>query len=767
MPRNTPLPPRFADHCRRAADFLTTHGALLVCGLFLLAGVLILDDYGVSWDEGTHRQAATANLDYILGNSDALLEWRDREYGVAFQLPLLLIERALGLTDSRDIHLLRHILTHLFFIIGGFFGYRLAYRLFDNHLIALFALLLYLLHPRLYAHSFFNGKDVPFFSMFIIALYLVERAFRRDTVGAFILCGVGMGLLTNIRIMGAMLFPAVVAMRGIDFYLAAGGTERRRILLTGSGFILAAALTLYAVWPFLWDDPGGRLVETWLRLSHKTNELQQLFRGQWIDDEVPPDYIPMWFAITTPPLAMLLGLVGVAALAESSITRPRGIFPNGATRFRLLLLACFTLPVAGVILLDSNLYNGWRHLFFIYGPGCLLAALGLGWLFQTLRSRYWRAGVVGLAGAGAGLTVLQMMQLHPYQQVYFNFLADRETPEYLGTQYDLDYWGLSPYEGLQYLLAAYPEGRIRVGVRQPNGWELLPAADRARVTPLPFADAEFYIEFQRRLAFDGGLSPFPEAALYSRRIYNNTVLVVARNADLKRRWEEDYQAVKTGELLASSKFDLYRKGNALTYIKEPCEYSDRVERFALDVVPRAMEDLPRRNQWRGYDDRGFIFGHHGKRFNGKCAVPALLPDYPVARFRTGQKDWEVRIDLRAPEYRAEYAAVTVGAPLVQSEFNLYRRDNGLIYAKEPCTAEDVAARFYLHIWPEKGSDLPAARREFGFDNQDFPFEQYGARFDDKCLIKAPLPDYPIKEIRTGQFIPGEGALWEGKLMGER
>ena len=762
-PKNTAAPPRIAAYCRVAANFLTAHGALPVCALFLLVGVVILDDYGVAWDEGTQRNIAIMNLDYILGNSDALLEHRDRVYGVAFELPLLLAERALGLEDIRDIHLLRHILTHLFFIAGGFFGYRLAYRLFDNRLIALFALLLYLLHPRLYAHSFFNSKDLAFFSMFIIALYLVERAFRRDTVGAFILGGIGVGLLTDIRIMGIMLFPAALAMRGIDLCFAAGWAERRRIMLTGGGFVLATGIALYAVWPYLWSDPGGRFIETWLRFSDYPNEIQQLFRGQWIDDEVPPDYVPVWFAITTPPLALLLGLVGAAALAWSGITRPMGIFRNGATRFGLLLLACFTLPVAAVILLDSNLYTGWRQLFFIYAPGGLLAVWGLSWLLRSLRSGYWRAGVVGLAGAGAGLTVLQMMQLHPYQQVYFNFLVDRETPEYLGTQYDLDYWGLSPLEGLRYLAAAYPEGQIIIGVRQDNGRELLPAGDRERVRPLVFDDAEFYIEFQRRLAFDGGLSPIPEEVLYSRRIYNNTVLVVARNAEMKRQWEEEYQAVKTWELLADSEFDLYRKGNGLTYVREPCERSDRDARFDMEVVPRAAEDLPRRHQERGHDNRGFSFYGHGKRFNGKCVVSTLLPDYPVARFRTGQKDWKVEVDLRVPEYRAEYAAVTAGAPSFRSEFNLYRRDKGLIYAKGPCTAEDVAARFYLHIWPARESDLPAGRREFGFDNRDFPFEQYGARFDGKCLAVAPWPDYRIKEVRTGQFIPGQGQLWQGKL----
>ena len=756
------LDPRFLPF-RRVADFLTTHGALLVCALFLLVGVLNLDDYGVSADEHFQRRYALVSLDYILGKNDTLLTQWERFYGVDFILPLLLVERALELTDSRDIHLFNHILTHLFFILGGFFCYRLAYRLFDNRLVALIALLLYLLHPRLYAHSFFNSKDIPFFSMFVIALYLVERAFRRGTVGAFVLCGIGIGLLADIRIMGVMLFPAVLAMRGLDLVLAAGWAERRRIMLTGGGFILAAMVALYAAWPYLWGDPGGRFIESLLRFSEFPNDTEQLFRGQWITEQVPPDYIPVWFAITTPAATLLLGLVGAAVLAGQGIARPRSIFGNTRRRFGVLLLACFTLPVMAVILLESSLYTGWRHLFFIYGPGCLLAAGGLGWLLRSLRPGQWRMGVVGLTGAGALLTVIAMAQIHPYQQVYFNFLVDRETPEYLGTQYDLEYWRLSPLEGLQYLLTAYPEGTIGVDWRTRN-YELLPAADRERIIIRPPEDAEFYIGFQRERTFDDGeLRPFPEAALYARRIYNNTIMVVARYADLRRQWEREYQSAKAGELLGSSEFDLYRQGKLLTYVRETCEYADQESRFYLDVKPRAAADLPGSRQRQGYEDRGFMFYRHGHLFNGKCVVPVALPDYPLAAIRTGQyKDWEVRIYLPLPEHRAEYAAVTAGTPLIRSGFNVYRRDNELIYTKEPCAAADAAGRFALHLWTVRVEDLPAERRQYGFDNRDFDFWQYGTRFDDKCLIKVPLPDYPLTGVETGQS-DAAGKIWRERV----
>ena len=208
------------DSVPRFANFLARNSAIVALAIFAVVGVAVLDDYGVAMDEYLQRNSGAVAFDYILGHEDALRGGVDRFYGVAFEVPLIAVERVLGLEDSRDIHLSRHLLTHAFFLAGGFFAWLLTYRLFGSRLVALLAMLIFLLHPRIYAHSFFNTKDLPFLSMFMIALYLIHRAFRRDTVWAFALCGVGVGLLANIRIMGVILIPAVLGMLALDAFYA-------------------------------------------------------------------------------------------------------------------------------------------------------------------------------------------------------------------------------------------------------------------------------------------------------------------------------------------------------------------------------------------------------------------------------------------------------------------------------------------------------------------------------------------------------------------
>ena len=112
--------------------------------------------------------------------------------------------------------------------------------------------------------------------------------------------------------------------------------------------------------------------------------------------------------------------------------------------------------------------------------------------------------------------------------------------------------------------------------------------------------------------------------------------------------------------------------------------------------------------------------------------------------------------------------------MARSDFDIYLRENTVTYLKSPCSAADVQAPFFLHVVPEDVEDLPADRRQYGFDNLDFHYD-YGRSaalaFGGRCIAKRPLPDYPIVRIRTGQFTPDDGRIWMAEFpvgaVGER
>ena len=618
----------------------------IVLAAFATVGVAVFDDYGVAPDEFRQREMAVVAADYVFGDG-ALLTGRDWYYGVSFEAPLLLAERLLCLTDSRAVLLLRHLLTHLFFLTGGLFCWLLALRLCGDRRLALFALLLYLLHPRLYAHSFFNSKDIPFLAMFMIALWLVERAFRRDTAAAFALCGVGVGVLVDLRVMGLALFAAVPGLRALDLLLAQGGAGRRRALATGAAFVLAAAGARYAVAPWLWSDPSAVVDAFAAPVRHPSHGIT-LFQGEEVRwPFIPPHYVPVWMAVTTPPAALLLSLTGAAAVVRRSMSRPRDVLRNTGLRFEWLLLACLTLPPAAVVALNSSLSDNWRHMYFLYAPLCLLAACGLrGLLTAARRPGLRRAAGVLAAAAVAGMAV-DVARLHPHQATYFNFLVDRSTPERLRARYDMLTWGAEHREGLEVLLARHPDETLAVDARDVlwlrSNRAVLPAAARDRIVLARDAGraADFFIAAGYRPN-----DPFPPPSLgvlYTRRIYGSTVLTV-KAVDLSRADEATadhyravYRAAAAGEpLFRSAAFDLHLDGRTLTWVSASCRPEDTLQRFLLEVVPADPDDLPRLRRERGWQGRSFWFGRFGVRFDSRCLAQRVLPDFPVRALRVGR-----------------------------------------------------------------------------------------------------------------------------------
>ena len=748
---------------------LRRHWALAVVGaLFLLAGALALDDYGVGNDERNQRAIGIATLDYLAGEGERAFEplvrqfyAHDRYYGAAFEAPLALIERIPGLEDSRDVHLGRHFLTHLFFLVGGVFCYLLVLRLFGSRPLALLAMVLFLLHPRIYAHSFFNSKDVPFLAMFMIALYLTHRAFRRDTLGAFLLCGAGVGLLANLRVMGIALFAVVLALRALDLLTAGNRGVRQRVLRTGAGFALIAILTYYASLPALWIAPVARFAEMLGMLGSHSTVAWNLFRGEWLysPNGPPLAYVPVWVGITTPPATLLLALIGTVALAWRALRRPRGAVRDGPTRFGLLLVALPVATTVAVVVLETNLYNGWRQLYFLYAPLLLLAIMGLREFVRAPWGRWGNAGAYALAGAALAVTVVSMFRIHPLQHSYFSLLTDRATPEGLAFRYDTDYWEIASRGILTGIVGEHPSGRLFVAsphVLAQRG--LLPPDERGRITTareFRSGEAGFYDLWNHDPARNCPATG--PSGVFVASVYGTTLQCLVDPVDWFGALRRE---ALTSAPLVRSRFDAHRVGGFLVYLRDSCARDDLGARVFLHVHPVDSADLPEylpgfppaSRAAHGFEKRDFRFGEYGTRIDGDCVAAMPLPVYPIAHIETGQY---------TPAWaEAARRAVADAEPLARARFDIHREGGTLTYVRDGCSAEDAEARFFLHVFPEDAASLPAHRHEHGFDNLNFSLREYGVRTDGGiCVAAVPLLPYPIARVETGQFTAG-GSLWE-------
>ena len=245
----------------------------------------------------------------------------------------------------------------------------------------------------------------------------------------------------------------------------------------------------------------------------------------------------------------------------------------------------------------------------------------------------------------------------------------------------------------------------------------------------------------------------------------------------RARFRELEESLDGLQRAAGGAFDVYQAGSRLVYAKEPCRPQDVRARFFLHVFPAAEDDLAAvNNREQGSDNSGFNFWTRGVLLEGTCLVAATLPEYEIARIRTGQyvpggggQLWSVEFATgpTAQRYREARAAIRSGAwgaPAARAAFDIYFDGRMLAYHKEPCAEEDLRERFFLHVIPADAEDLAPQARPHGFENRDFDYREHGALLGAACVALVPLPEYELAGLRTGQFISGQGQLWSAEIQ---
>ena len=505
--------------------FLATYypGILLFVAT-VFVGLYVYPDYGMSWDEPDQRGIGNVTYNYVLKGDKSLLTYDDRGLGPGFELPLIFLEKFGHFETSRDIYLSRHLATHLFFLFGVFCGYILAYKLFKNQFTACLAFVLLAFHPRIYAHSFFNTKDIPFLSVLLMVMLVSYIAFSKNRTGWYLLLGIVTGYATSIRAMGVLFALLIVFFLAIDVLRKKYLKERSLDLVFGVvSFIAGFSGMLYLCWPFLWNDPVQRFFESFHNLANIVWTGKVLFEGHsFAGNELPLNYMPVWFSITVPELWLVTGLAGCNWIIIAMLRFPLRYFSNTPERHFLFYVALFLIPALSMMFLHGVNIDDWRHLYFIYAPFVMLALF----VINKLVMGKWKLIAKTVCLLQTVTVFYFMVRNHPFQQVYFNRFV-RHDKEYLRKHYDLEYWGCSFYQGLNHLLATN-RGTIRIATdlsgHPPlrNNIGMLTEHEKKRVIVTEEAGADYFITNYRMHPSD-----FPyDKVDFPINVLNSTILCI-------------------------------------------------------------------------------------------------------------------------------------------------------------------------------------------------------------------------------------------------
>ncbi len=482
----------------------------------VLIGMLTYQDYGIAWDEPEQRDLGVMSYDYVTKGDTAINANIDKRLGTGFELPLVFVERSLHLSDMRDVYLSRHFATHLFFLIAAFCMYVLAYRMFGSKQLASLAFIMLAFHPRLYAHSFFNSKDIPFLSAFLIALLFCQVAFQKNKLLWYVLAGFACAYATSIRSMGILLVPS--AGMFFLFDLITIKEKKGTVVVNFFSFTASFCVMLYICWPYLWISPFHNFADAFASLAGIFWPGKVLFQGAFYSgDKLPASYMPVWFGITVPEIWLAAGLAGIVWVLADFAKHPARYLRNTSDRNFGLYIACFSLPVIAMIALHGVNIDDWRHLYFIYPPFVMLALFTI----NKLAKGKLKWIIIPLCSLQVVLIGVFMVRDHPHQQVYFNNLVSHK-PEFLRKNYDLEYWGCSYKQALEHLMQQYP-GTISIArdyVPLTNNIMMLQDRDRKRIT-ITDHGADFMLTDFRLHPED---YPYPQE--YSIKVLNSTIMCV-------------------------------------------------------------------------------------------------------------------------------------------------------------------------------------------------------------------------------------------------
>jgi len=492
--------------------------AVLVLLMVLLVGlgVRIYQDYNISSDEQVERTNGIVSLTYLadkfsitrLQHDPVIASYRhipplqvymDRDYPVGFNLPMAMIERALGMTDDRDVFFMRHLFTHLIFLCGVIAIYTLAARRFGSWQMGVFAAGCLILSPRFFAESFYNNKDIVFMSCFALATVSAIAYVQRPSFKTAIWHALACALAMDIRIMAVILPLLTFAFLWVRVIKSQVNAKLAlQVVCIYLGLLMGLVLL---TWPWLWADPVGHFMQAFANMAKFRWQGQMLFDGRLIvSTQLPWNYLPVWIIITTPLLYSVLFIVGTVLIFRAIVKRKFALWGNDQEMQDVFFLSLFFAPVIAVIVLHSVLYDGWRQMYFIYPAFLLIACKGFYAMWTQFSSRtFFRGSLLVIIAISFILTAHWMVTAHPFQNVYFNALVK---PNWK-TRFDLDYWGLANRQALEWILKN--DERAFINVWQGSlsnvslSLKMLPKAQRERLGIVERAQDADYILTNYRL----------------------------------------------------------------------------------------------------------------------------------------------------------------------------------------------------------------------------------------------------------------------------
>ncbi len=427
---------------------ILTFIAMFIFGLFFLM------DINANFDEFTEQDILKGNImqySQYLGIDELtayfekqgvtpIQESVEIDHGIApyyLFAPLLLIKYI----SPHYVSILWHLYTYIIYFIGVIYFYKLIKYLFKKENVAIISTLLYFISPRILIDSLHNNKDIVFMSILIIMIYLGVKFIKERDLKNSIAFALVSGIECNIKILG-FYFLFIIGMSYIIRMFIDKKFTRSNFLI---GLLTAVlSLVMFAITtPAIWGNIPNYIeycLDNSVNFRATTNVLFEGNLYNKLYNPLPWYYIPKYMLMTLPIIVIVLFVFSVFRVIANNIRRRNTTNLYYINTISLIYL----IPLLICIISRPNLYNGWRHFYFLYG-GVMILVSYIIYYFCSSKNKKIVITIYVLAGLSISASVLSLIKYGVGNTCYFNALFNNN----ISSNYELDYYGVTTKKAIE------------------------------------------------------------------------------------------------------------------------------------------------------------------------------------------------------------------------------------------------------------------------------------------------------------------------------
>ena len=450
--------------------------------IYLTVGLFVVDNFGVGIEEHFQRSSGFFWLKHLLSftNFEVLKNIVDQKiieiyqlspqlpsvnlayyYGIIFDLPMAYFESIFNIKSSQNYFYLRHVSSFLIFFISGVFFFKIIKIRTSNNIISFFGSAMYLLAPKAFGNSFFDGKDLFFLSVLTITIYYYISYEKKKNFSSLIIFSIFASFATSSRIFGLMIPVCFFLLTILE--LINSSNDQKHIFKKLGIFYFVYIISLHLHWPYMWSFNFSHIwpfelidLKNFFAPFKVHGTYKVFFNGEYFESNfLPINYLPKWILISTPIYFLMLFFIGyifylkrifLRFLHLKKISINNDLWKGSSEKFDLINFLCFFQVIAVYFTFNMNFIKGWTHFIFLNFFLIYFSTIGIYILFLIVRKK--KKFIIGICLVFILFTselVYKLTIYHPYQYLYLNNFINKKDR----SKYEADYQSLSRTDAIK------------------------------------------------------------------------------------------------------------------------------------------------------------------------------------------------------------------------------------------------------------------------------------------------------------------------------